>query len=328
MLFRIQNHSQKRTPGHVILGLFFVVAMMLSQATYASSHNDEIDGLSTRLADNIAKSGKKSVAVVDFTNLGGEVIELGRFLAEEFSVALAQKANGFDVIDRTYLKAILQEHKLAATGIIDPLTARKLGQIAGVEMLVTGSITPLGDTVRVSVKVLDTATAKVIGAATGDIPKTKAVEELLGRNIATGEGRPSSLSSASPTGSSSPGPSSKEVEDNDFIFQIKGCFRSGSNVTCTGSVTNKAQIRRQLWFNRADILDELGNQYQDGSLQLGAQGGNQSLEPDLRMNFSVMVKTVSVEARMLNIILEYSFSGAQNRYNLKVALRNIPIQQR
>src|SRR5271154_2443233 len=97
------------------------------------SYDQEVKQLSAKIAESISKSGRKTVAVVDFTDLEGNVTELGRFLAEEFSVALAGDAKEFEVIDRTNLKTILQEHKLASTGIIDPQTARKLGEIAGVQ---------------------------------------------------------------------------------------------------------------------------------------------------------------------------------------------------
>ena len=141
------------------------------------------------------------IAVVDFTDLQGNVTELGRFLAEEFSVTFAGAGKGFEVVDRTHLKSILAEHKLSATGIMDPQTARKLGQIAGVDALITGTITPFGDSIRLSVKILDTATAKVIGASSGDIPKTKAIEELLARGIDTETREPMTTSaSTSPAG--------------------------------------------------------------------------------------------------------------------------------
>ncbi len=327
MVSRVYYSQKNSWPNLALIAIFAI----FSHAAYALAPNDGTDGLATRLADNISKSGKKSVAVVDFTTLSGDVIELGRFLAEEFSVALTQKANGFDVIDRTYLKAILQEHKLASSGIIDPLTARKLGQIAGVETLVTGSITPLGDSVRMSVKVLDAATAKVIGAATGDIPKTKAIEELLGRNITPGgENRSIGSSPAPSTNSTVSAPLSKQIEDNDFIFQVKGCLRSGASVTCSGSINNKFSARRGLSLNRVEILDDVGNQYQYASWQLGAQGTQQSLEPDLRMNFYVTVKDVSNEARILNLVFEYQFTTPGQGWSngTKLALRNLSIQQR
>src|SRR5262249_33751886 len=85
--------------------------------------------------------------------------------------------------DRTHLRAILQENKLSASGLIDPATARKLGQITGVEALVTGTITPFGDSVRVVIKVLDTETARIVAASSTEVAKTKTMEELLARDL-------------------------------------------------------------------------------------------------------------------------------------------------
>src|SRR5207302_3863748 len=101
---------------------------------------------------------------------------------------------------------------------------------------------------------------------------------------------------------------------------------SGNSVNCAGSITNKARTRREFWFHRSDTLDELGNQYDDGFIKLGAQGGTQSLEPDLSMNFFVTVKNVNAEAKIINMIVSYGFTGQY--VPVKVALRNIPIQQR
>src|SRR5437899_296918 len=64
-------------------------------------------GKETRLRLALS-AGKKTVAVVDFTDLQGNVTELGRYLAEEFSTALVEEPRSFDVIDRIHLKVILQ----------------------------------------------------------------------------------------------------------------------------------------------------------------------------------------------------------------------------
>src|SRR5712664_1113351 len=151
----------------------FCLALMLGMISTQPALAQDLKTVSSSLSSRIAASGRKTVAVIDFTDLQGNVTELGRFLAEELSVDLVNDARGFEVIDRTHLKSILQEHKLATTGLIDPQTARKLGQIAGVDALVTGTITAFGDSVRLSAKVLDTSTAKIIAASTADVPKTK-----------------------------------------------------------------------------------------------------------------------------------------------------------
>lgn len=155
---------------------------------FSLAYEREIKSLADTLARDIAGADKKIIAVVDFTDLQGNVTELGRFLAEELSVALAVSDQGFEVVDRSHLKVLLQEHKLALTGLIDPSTARKLGEIAGADALVTGTITPLGNTVRLAVKLLDTGTAKIAAASTTNIDKTKEIAELLSKGIGSASG--------------------------------------------------------------------------------------------------------------------------------------------
>src|SRR6266550_89158 len=209
------------------------IFLVIVAVAFVSSAAQDMRPLSSALAKSITASGRKTVAVIDFTDLQGNVTELGRFLAEEFSIHLLADAKGFEVIDRTYLKSILQEHKLATTGLIDPQTARKLGQIAGVDTLVTGTIIPLGDSVRLTAKVLDTSTAKMVGASTADIPKTRPIEDLLAKGI--GGSQPT------PQPPTEPQSAALSVEENELLFVVKSCGRSGETLRCTGSVTNKAR---------------------------------------------------------------------------------------
>lgn len=55
---------------------------------------------------------------------------------------------GFEIVNRTYFDSILVEHKLATNGIIATPTAHKLGKTGGVEALITGTNTLLGDNVK------------------------------------------------------------------------------------------------------------------------------------------------------------------------------------
>jgi TolB-like protein len=185
----------KKNIGIILISLASIVFLVITSPQLSFPYEKEIKNISSLLSENILKTGKKTVAVVDFTDLQGNVTELGRFLAEELSVALSEAGKGFEVVDRTHLKSLLKEHQLAQTGLIDPKTARKLGEIAGVQGLITGTITPFGDSIRVAVKVLDTETAKVIAGSRADIAKTKAIEELLAKGIETS---PTITSEASP----------------------------------------------------------------------------------------------------------------------------------
>jgi len=163
--------------------IFFLVfaAAFLFPATPSFSYEREIANLTSILSAEIAKSGKKSLAVVDFTDLQGQVNELGRFIAEEMSGNMTQlsQTSGIDVLDRNHIKRILEEQKLSMSGLVDPRTIKKVGRLAGTDIIITGTITPFGDSIRVSCKAIDTETGKVIGSARGDIAKTATIADLL-----------------------------------------------------------------------------------------------------------------------------------------------------
>lgn len=294
---------------------------------YIFSYEKEIKNISTTIADRISSLGKRTVAVVDFTDLQGNVTELGRFLAEEISVSLASSAKNFEVVDRTHLKAILQEHKLSSTGLIDPQTAMKLGQITGVEALVTGTITPFGDSVRLSVKVLDAKNAKLIGACSMDIAKTKAIEELLSSSI----GEQKSL--ASQTTFKSQLKSQQKVEIKNFLFEINECKISGEEVTCSMFITNLSNDRNlgiyadSFFDGRSVMYDDRGNLYVARHVQLANIGGSSGVEllliSGVPTRATLSFKGFSKEASLISL-LEVKCKSEEN---FTVKFRNIPLSR-
>ena len=313
------------------------LALFFSGFELCLAYEKEIKVLSSTLAESIVTSGKKSIAVVDFTDLQGNVTELGRFLAEEFSVALSEASKGFEVVDRTHLKSLLKEHQLAQTGLIDPQTARKLGEIAGVQALVTGTLTPFGDSIRLSVKVLDTATAKVIGASRGDIAKTKGIDELLSRGI------PETITAAPSTGKTTPPPAKpkavSKVEVGDFTFEAKQCVISGQKVICTIAVVNNAlNVRFGVYFTggRSILVDELGNQYKSFAAWFGGMGGEgspmsqyvaqllQTVPTGLPMNLVLEYRDVVTTARYVNVVVDFCYDRGGFKEE-KAVIRNIPL---
>jgi TolB-like protein len=247
-------------------------------ATPAAGYQREVQAAADTLGEKLAGAGKRSVAVVDFTDLQGEVTELGRFLAEEMSVALASSSRPLEVVDRTHLKTLIQEHKLSATGLIDPATAKKLGQIAGVDALVTGTLTPFGDTVRLTLKVLDTSTARIVAATTAEIAKTKAIEELVAQGVGD-IGLPAESDKRLPAPAGLP----KPVEWEGLRFTLKRCLSTGGGVRCEMLVDNLTEVAIHLlvasrglpgWRGGSpgvstSLYDNSGNQYSGAEVTLG-----------------------------------------------------------
>ena len=307
-------------------GFLLSTIFILLNSSFSLAYEKEIKHLSTSMTPKIIQAGKKTIAVVDFTDLQGNVTELGRFLAEEFSVAFAGAGKGFEVIDRTHLKSIVAEHKLSLTGLIDPKTARKLGQIAGVDTLITGTITAFGDSIRLSVKVLDTKTAKVISATAGNIAKTKAIEELLARGIETAiiiEERPAPIPSARPA-------LGKAVEAEGFIFRPVKCRGSGGKVICTITFINNGNNERTLLVcgrgpaglpPHSFLYDNRGNQY-PVSIQIGRQNRRwikQKFIPQLPINVHFIAEEVHSDATHVTAAIGIK------QFKKSVAVRNIPI---
>jgi len=260
----------------LIIMAVLVLLALISSPSFA--YEKEIKSLSSSMAENIVKAGKKTIAVVDFVDLQGNVTELGRFIAEEFSIALTIGRKGFKVVDRTHLKTILKEHKLVITGMIDPTTAKKLGQISGVDALVTGTITPFGDSVRLTIKVLDTATGDVIDALSGDIAKTKAIEELLTKGIDIGAQTsvPSTPAPSRPTAKQS-------TKAQNFTFELIQANTEGDTVNCHILITNNAPADRDLimlmskYYGPASfIVDNFGNKYGITEMLLGTQSSHRN----------------------------------------------------
>jgi curli biogenesis system outer membrane secretion channel CsgG len=98
-----------------------------------------------------AAQAKPRVAIIEFKNKvsgwswgwyhAGEA-------AQDMFVTELVKRGGYRVIERERLSAIMQEKGLALSGDVDPKTAMKVGKLLGVEYLVAGALTELGESKR------------------------------------------------------------------------------------------------------------------------------------------------------------------------------------
>jgi TolB-like protein len=118
------------------------------------------------LSQDIAKTTQgKTVAVTPFLPLGPNVRDkrLGDIGAELLSTKLV-KAGGPKVIERAQLDKILEETKLSLLGLTDSGNATKVGQMAGADLIVVGSVSETGEFISVSVRAVDVGTSEAIGA--------------------------------------------------------------------------------------------------------------------------------------------------------------------
>lgn len=86
---------------------------------------------------------KKRIAVIEFEDKAGYGHNVGRGVADMLVTSLVESEK-FLVIERAELDEILKEQGLGMSGAVTPQSAAKVGQLLGIEMMLTGSVTEFG----------------------------------------------------------------------------------------------------------------------------------------------------------------------------------------
>jgi TolB-like protein len=171
------NHSAKLL-SFCMVGFGWSVLVGSTPTKAEEAFDSALAKTTDQIATAVNNANLKAVTVPGFTDLHDNESDLGLFLADQVSAGLVQKKCA--VVDRKNLDKILAEHKLTTSGLVDPENAKKLGQFAGVDAIVIGTVIPLSGTIRVTVRVLATDSARVLAAASVDIPKTNLIRDVMG----------------------------------------------------------------------------------------------------------------------------------------------------
>ncbi len=135
-----------------------------------------------------------TIAISDFENNTGAFSQaaLEKSVPEMLKTELSCYAN-ITVLERSKIQAVLQEHALAQSGVIETEQAQKVGELVGAQFILTGEISKVGDRYRIDTHIVEVASGKVFGEkVTG--PDKNAMDtmvQMLAQNIIvnlTGEG--------------------------------------------------------------------------------------------------------------------------------------------
>ncbi len=109
---------------------------------------------------------RMTATVVEFSVRGELNEQAGAIIADLMMSAIANTGR-FKLKDRLPLSAaakIAKAQELGSTGLLDPKTAAELGRLYGVDAVVTGGISKLGDLITVTARLIDTKTASLLGS--------------------------------------------------------------------------------------------------------------------------------------------------------------------
>jgi TolB-like protein len=152
--------------GPLAAGLFQLVTRMLEKdpARRPAGMREVLRDLDALLAGNapaLAPGRDHTIAVTGFANVTGRPDDawLGTGLAETVSAGLAD-VPGLAVVSRERILEVLREMGLPADAD-DPALAVRVGREVGAHGVVSGAVQSLGDRIRVTARVTETATGRV-----------------------------------------------------------------------------------------------------------------------------------------------------------------------
>ena len=106
---------------------------------------------------------KKIIAIKDFEVIMGRNEEVAKYVQEDVTTALVNSGQ-FNVVERSKLQSVLDEFKLAQTGLIDPTGAKQIGKLLGADLILTGTLAATGDEWNVNLRLLNTETGLITAA--------------------------------------------------------------------------------------------------------------------------------------------------------------------
>lgn len=170
--------------------LQLVLALLLCSAalphTYAQSATDKDDivALAKGLAERIVASTEQRprVTVLDFTDIQNRPNELGRYLALELANELVMLRE-VAVLDRANLETIMAEHQLTAEGLLRPEDAKKLGQFAGVDAIMIGNLSLIGDNFELFVRSISTESSEIVASGKAILTATEYFRQMYNMRV-------------------------------------------------------------------------------------------------------------------------------------------------
>ena len=237
--------------------------LLLSNIALADMES-AVSKMGQEISQSILSQKKKKIAVIAFTNLDGSVNDLGRSIANKLTTKLFNiEKKSYTMINRMQLAKILEELKLSSSGLLEPKAMKKIGQLHGVDVLVTGSLTDFGSDIEVEAQAISIQTGGIMAVASSKIPKVEHIKRLFNQNSQKRGGS----STKTITQKSSQKKSSNRLEFSNDDIQISYKKLTGylGNVWLIASYMNKTNkpLNIQIHKEKTFLASDTGNKYQN-----------------------------------------------------------------
>ncbi|GHB88955.1 FlgO family outer membrane protein [Persicitalea jodogahamensis] len=228
--------------------LLLCLVAITSTGFAQTDHKQELKKLAEDIIQQVKARDVKRLAVASFVDQQNNVTELGKYLAQQFSVSLIQNGlkNGLEIVDRSRIDMLMEENKMNSQGLLDPENQAKLQKLAGIEVIITGTTTPLDKTVELTLSGIHLSKGSAIAATNGTIIRTEAINNLLRSSVGRTEG--GSNSSKTPFLPDAPGQNENLwtilMGDKFIDMKKEDCLQNGMyhGQVCLENTTKEALV--------------------------------------------------------------------------------------
>jgi len=317
------------------------------ETNYQSQTIDvQLDNLTNQMVNSLAQEKKTKIAVMEFPDLHGNVSELGKFIPEELTTRFFMTRR-FDVVERSLLKKVLEEQNLGMSGLVDANSAAQVGNMLGVDAIVTGTVTDMGTTIRINARIIATETASVFAVSSVSIDKDTQVMVLMGTATL-----PAASSPTTQTNITEPAPAEqanseqKESANNvyakttldGFEFEVVEVRQTDENhILIDVLYTNTTSTDRNIGIYGNDgrgwttqMYDDLGQEYRADQVSIGSKSHRQRITHLFISNIPTRVtfRFSDVNPNIVSIPLlkiSHAWEGRYKQDSKFTDLRNIEI---
>lgn len=131
------------------------------------------------LSNYVGKHGLR-LAIGDFPTIDGKLTNMSLYIAEELNTQLT-KSRKFQVIEQEMVKAAFKEMKRDPSVPIDQSSLFDLGSKLYAEAFVFGTITDLGKSVEINVRIVATELGSTLSSGSIEIAADQMTDRLLGK---------------------------------------------------------------------------------------------------------------------------------------------------
>ncbi|MCB1156381.1 MAG: hypothetical protein H7A25_24865 [Leptospiraceae bacterium] len=160
-----------------LLPLFLGISYCKSADVKEKNLENGLIEMRTQIERSLKEGNKKSIAILDFTDLSGKKVDLGKYLSEKLIFTMFD-VKGITVIERNQLNKVLKELNFHQNGLIDKGTIKEVGRLTGANALLIGTLTDMKEVIDVNGRIVNTENGEILAVMSVALKKDEQIKQL------------------------------------------------------------------------------------------------------------------------------------------------------